>query len=68
MQTEGLKEKLAYLKENPNEEISALRGQATGQVSVKVDSALVMDLAKTLSDMRSQYELMAENSQKDSEA
>ncbi|VFV35955.1 type i cytoskeletal [Lynx pardinus] len=68
MQTEGLKEKLAYLKENHDEEISALRGQVTGQVSVEVDSALVMDLAKTLSDMRSQYELMAENSQKGSEA
>ena len=68
MQTEGLKEKLDCLKENHDEEISALRGQVTDQISVEVDSALVMDLAKTLSDMRSQYELMAENSQKGSEA
>ena len=56
------------MKENHDEEISALRGQVTDQISVEVDSALVMDLAKTLSDMRSQYELMAENSQKGSEA
>jgi hypothetical protein len=50
------------------QEISALRGQVGGQVSVEVDSAPGIDLAKILSDMRSQYELMAEKNRKDAEA
>uniref|UniRef100_A0A8P0SK75 Keratin, type I cytoskeletal 19 n=1 Tax=Canis lupus familiaris TaxID=9615 RepID=A0A8P0SK75_CANLF len=68
MQIESLKEELAYLKKNHEEEISALRGQVGGQVSVEVDSAPGIDLAKILSDMRSQYEVMAEKNRKDAEA
>ncbi|XP_006833756.1 PREDICTED: keratin, type I cytoskeletal 19 [Chrysochloris asiatica] len=48
-------------------EISVLRGQVGGQVSVEVDSAPGIDLAKILSDMRSQYEVMAEKNRKDAE-
>uniref|UniRef100_A0A8C6DRG0 Keratin, type I cytoskeletal 19 n=1 Tax=Moschus moschiferus TaxID=68415 RepID=A0A8C6DRG0_MOSMO len=68
MQIEGLKEELAYLKKNHEEEISVLKGQVGGQVSVEVDSAPGIDLAKILSDMRSQYEVMAEKNRKDAEA
>ncbi|ELW54945.1 Keratin, type I cytoskeletal 19 [Tupaia chinensis] len=68
MQIENLKEELAYLKKNHEEETSALRGQVGGQVSVEVDSAPGIDLAKILSDMRSQYEVMAEQNRKDAEA
>ncbi|KAI4566659.1 hypothetical protein MJG53_015336 [Ovis ammon polii x Ovis aries] len=68
MQIEGLKEELAYLKKNHEEEISMLKGQVGGQVSVEVDSAPGIDLAKILSDMRSQYEVMAEKNRKDAEA
>ncbi|XP_045693241.1 keratin, type I cytoskeletal 19 [Phyllostomus hastatus] len=68
MQIESLKEELAYLKKNHEEEISVLRSQVGGQVSVEVDSAPGIDLAKILSDMRSQYEVMAEKNRKDAEA
>ncbi|XP_021095684.1 keratin, type I cytoskeletal 19 isoform X2 [Heterocephalus glaber] len=68
MQIEGLKEELAYLKRNHEEEISALRSQVVGQVSVEVDSAPGTDLTKILSEMRSQYEVMAEKNRKDAEA
>ncbi|XP_039112732.1 keratin, type I cytoskeletal 19 [Hyaena hyaena] len=67
MQIEGLKEELAYLKKNHEEEISALKSQVGGQVSVEVDSAPGIDLGKILSDMRSQYEVMAEKNRKDAE-
>ncbi|MDE8549095.1 hypothetical protein PZB86_13660, partial [Staphylococcus aureus] len=59
---------LAYLKKNHEEEISALRSQVGGQVSVEVDSTPGIDLAKILSEMRSQYEAMAEKNRKDAEA
>nr|XP_014336195.1 PREDICTED: keratin, type I cytoskeletal 19 [Bos mutus] len=68
MQIEGLKEELAYLKKNHEEEMSVLKGQVGGQVSVEVDSAPGIDLAKILSDMRSQYEVIAEKNRKDAEA
>ncbi|NXY16218.1 K1C19 protein, partial [Atrichornis clamosus] len=68
MQIEGLKEELAYLKKNHEEEMSALGGQVAGQVSVELDSAPGIDLSKILADMRDQYEHMAEKNRKDAEA
>ncbi|XP_069809324.1 keratin, type I cytoskeletal 19-like [Dendropsophus ebraccatus] len=67
LQIENLKEELAYLKKNHEEEMNALRGQVGGQVSVEVDSAPGVDLTKILSDMREQYEVMAEKNRKDAE-
>lgn len=50
------------------QEVNALRSQVGGQVNVEVDSVPGTDLAKILSDMRSQYEVMAEKNRKDAEA
>ncbi|XP_009080497.1 PREDICTED: keratin, type I cytoskeletal 19-like [Acanthisitta chloris] len=68
LQIEGLKEELAYLRKNHEEEMSALGGQMAGQVSVELDSAPGIDLTKILADMREQYENMAEKNRKDAEA
>ncbi|XP_068119497.1 keratin, type I cytoskeletal 19-like isoform X2 [Hyperolius riggenbachi] len=68
LQTENLKEELAYLKKNHEEEKKAMGGQVGGQVSVEVDSAPGVDLTKILSDMREQYEQLAEKNRQDAEA
>ncbi|XP_061444894.1 keratin, type I cytoskeletal 19-like [Rhineura floridana] len=68
LQIESLKEELAYLKKNHEEEMSALSGQLGGQVSVEVDSAPGVDLTKILADMRDQYELLADKNRRDAEA
>ncbi|NWI66519.1 K1C19 protein, partial [Todus mexicanus] len=68
LQIESLKEELAYLKKNHEEEMSALGSQVGGQVNVELDSAPGIDLSKILAEMRDQYEHMAEKNRKDVEA
>ncbi|XP_077921846.1 keratin, type I cytoskeletal 42 isoform X2 [Halichoerus grypus] len=67
MQIETLKEELAYLKKNHEEEMNALRGQTGGDVSVEMDAAPGVDLSRILNEMRDQYEKMAEKNRKDAE-
>ncbi|XP_027949822.1 keratin, type I cytoskeletal 42 isoform X1 [Eumetopias jubatus] len=67
MQIETLKEELAYLKKNHEEEMNALRGQNGGDVSVEMDAAPGVDLSRILNEMRDQYEKMAEKHRKDAE-
>uniref|UniRef100_A0A2K5VAT4 Keratin, type I cytoskeletal 14 n=1 Tax=Macaca fascicularis TaxID=9541 RepID=A0A2K5VAT4_MACFA len=67
MQIESLKEELAYLKKNHEEEMNALRGQVGGDVNVEMDAAPGVDLSRILNEMRDQYEKMAEKNRKDAE-
>uniref|UniRef100_A0A5F8H7R4 Keratin, type I cytoskeletal 42 n=1 Tax=Monodelphis domestica TaxID=13616 RepID=A0A5F8H7R4_MONDO len=48
-------------------EMNALRGQVGGDVSVEMDAAPGVDLSRILSEMRDQYEKMAEKNRKDAE-
>ncbi|XP_040292518.1 keratin, type I cytoskeletal 19-like [Bufo bufo] len=68
LQIESMKEELAYLKKNHEEEINSLRGQVGGHVNVEMDAAPGIDLSKILSDMRNQYEGLAEENRKQVEA
>nr|XP_009940249.1 PREDICTED: keratin, type I cytoskeletal 14-like [Opisthocomus hoazin] len=67
MQIENLKEELAYLKKNHEEEMNALRGQVGGEISVEMDAAPGVDLTKILAEMREQYESLADKNRRDAE-
>ncbi|XP_068119158.1 keratin, type I cytoskeletal 17-like [Hyperolius riggenbachi] len=67
IQIESLKEELVYLKKNHEEEMNSLRGQVGGTVNVEMDAAPAVDLTKILTDMRNQYETLAEKNRKDVE-
>ncbi|NP_001001312.2 keratin, type I cytoskeletal 15 [Gallus gallus] len=68
MQIESLKEELAYLKKNHEEEMKEYSNQLSGKVSVEMDAAPGIDLTRILSEMREQYEALAEKYRKDAEA
>ncbi|XP_018431542.1 PREDICTED: keratin, type I cytoskeletal 17-like [Nanorana parkeri] len=65
-QLESLKEEIECLRKNHEEEMNALRGQK-GDVNVEMDAAPGIDLTKLLSDMRSQYEEIAEQNRQKAE-
>uniref|UniRef100_A0A8C5R0J5 Keratin 12 n=1 Tax=Leptobrachium leishanense TaxID=445787 RepID=A0A8C5R0J5_9ANUR len=65
-QFESLKEELDCLKRNHEEEMKALRGQR-GDVNVEMDAAPGIDLSKLLNDMRTQYEVIAEQNRQKAE-
>ncbi|NXC39694.1 K1C14 protein, partial [Penelope pileata] len=67
LQIENLKEELAYLKKNHEEEMNAMRGQVGGEISVEMDAAPGVDLTKILAEMREQYESLAEKNRRDAE-
>ncbi|XP_040292522.1 keratin, type I cytoskeletal 19-like isoform X1 [Bufo bufo] len=68
MQIESLKEELAYLKKNHEEEMNEKGQQVKGTVNVEMDAAPGTDLTKTLAEMRDQYEYISERNRKEAEA
>ncbi|XP_008539790.2 keratin, type I cytoskeletal 15 [Equus przewalskii] len=68
MQIESLNEELAYMKKNHEEEMKEFSSQLAGQVNVEMDAAPGVDLTRVLSEMREQYEGMAEKNRRDAEA
>uniref|UniRef100_A0A8C0DQH7 Keratin 17 n=1 Tax=Balaenoptera musculus TaxID=9771 RepID=A0A8C0DQH7_BALMU len=68
MQIESLKEELAYLRKNHEEEMKEFSNQLAGQVNVEMDAAPGVDLTRVLLEMREQYEAMAEKNRRDAEA
>ncbi|KAJ1135730.1 hypothetical protein NDU88_002163 [Pleurodeles waltl] len=66
-EVESLTEELACLKRNHEEELKGVL-RAEGQLSVKMNAAPGINLLKLLSNMRCQYEEMAEKNRQDAEA
>ncbi|KAG8446710.1 hypothetical protein GDO86_014244, partial [Hymenochirus boettgeri] len=66
-QIENLKEELAYLNKNHDEEMNIAKSSVAGQVSVEMDAIPGVDLNKVLHEMREDYETLAEKNRKDAE-
>ncbi|KAF6298792.1 keratin 12 [Rhinolophus ferrumequinum] len=64
-QLKSLKEELAYLRKNHEEELQGCRSDCPDQVSVEMDAAPRVDLTGLLSDMRAQYETICQQNRKD---
>ncbi|GCC19844.1 hypothetical protein chiPu_0018570 [Chiloscyllium punctatum] len=65
---ESLKEELIYIRKNHDDEVKALRSQVTdSSVQVEVDSPQGPDLAKTIAEIRKQYEEVAQKNKDDAE-
>ncbi|XP_069041756.1 keratin, type I cytoskeletal 19-like [Lepisosteus oculatus] len=67
VQVEGLREELGFLKKDHTEEMSLLRSQQAGSVSVEVDCARTDDLTMELQNMREQYEALVQRNRREAE-
>uniref|UniRef100_H3AVB6 IF rod domain-containing protein n=1 Tax=Latimeria chalumnae TaxID=7897 RepID=H3AVB6_LATCH len=64
---ESLKDELAYLKKNHEEELDLLKQQVSGTVNVEVDSGPSVNLNKTLEEMREEYEKLCRKNREEAE-
>ncbi|XP_051786489.1 keratin, type I cytoskeletal 18 isoform X2 [Erpetoichthys calabaricus] len=68
-QIESMKEELAYLKKNHEEEVNAIQSQINNcQVDVNVKIPKSVDLSETMEQIRSEYEKVAQKNREDTEA
>ncbi|OXB63710.1 hypothetical protein ASZ78_009025 [Callipepla squamata] len=67
LQCEAVSEEMCCLRANHEEEMSCLRKQATGDVSVEVNACPGPDLRKILEELRCQYETLMERNRKETE-
>ncbi|KAJ8414403.1 hypothetical protein AAFF_G00052730 [Aldrovandia affinis] len=68
LQVEGVKEEIAYLKKNHEEETLSYRTQLGGQVQVEVDAGPAVDLNVVITEIRDQYEALVAKNRRDAEA
>ncbi|XP_061086738.1 keratin, type I cytoskeletal 13-like [Conger conger] len=68
LQLEGVKEEIAYLTKNHEEETMSFQVQLGGQVQVEVNAAPAVDLTTTIDDIRDQYETLVAKNHRDIEA
>ncbi|KAM9596237.1 keratin, type I cytoskeletal 26 [Trichechus inunguis] len=68
IQFETLSEESTYLKNNHEEEMKALQCTAGGNVNIEMSTTPGVDLAVLLNNMRAEYEDLAEQNRKDTEA
>uniref|UniRef100_A0A8C1KS10 Keratin 93 n=1 Tax=Cyprinus carpio TaxID=7962 RepID=A0A8C1KS10_CYPCA len=67
MQINCLEEELAFMKNNHQDELAALRSQLTGTVNVEVDAAPQQDLNKVLDEIRAHYENIIQKHRREQE-
>ncbi|KAM4622530.1 keratin, type I cytoskeletal 19-like [Discoglossus pictus] len=67
VQVQNLQEELQQMRRNHEEEVSNLRAQLGARVSVEVDAAPSVDLNRTLSEIRDQYENLMERNMREAE-
>uniref|UniRef100_A0A8C5PD73 Keratin 18 n=1 Tax=Leptobrachium leishanense TaxID=445787 RepID=A0A8C5PD73_9ANUR len=65
---ESLKEELLFLKKNHQDDVKGLQAQiACSDVTVELDAPNTQDLGKVMSEIRSQYDVLAQKNREDAE-